>query len=99
MTMFSKLKQFKDLRSQAKTLKNQLEQKTVHVSVKGGKVSMVMDGNQDIVAIDIDPSLLSPDKKKELEEGLKEAFADAVKKVQRLMVETMRSSGMQLPGM
>lgn len=97
--MFSKLKQFKDLRDQAKTLKGQLEQKTVHVTTKGGKISMVMDGNQDIVALDIDSSLLSPDKKKDVEEGVKEAFADAVKKVQRVMVETMRSSGMQLPGM
>lgn len=97
--MFSKLKQFKDMRDQAKSLQNLLAQETVHADAKGGKINLVMDGNQKIVSLDIDPSLLSPDKKKDVEEGVKEALDGAVKKVQRVMVEKMRSSGMSLPGM
>ncbi|MBI3956362.1 MAG: YbaB/EbfC family nucleoid-associated protein [Candidatus Kerfeldbacteria bacterium] len=97
--MFSKLKQIKDLRSQAKTLQAKLAEETVHADAKGGKINLVMDGNQKIVSLDIDASLLSPDKKKEVEEGVKEALEDAVKKVQRVMVEKMRGSGMNLPGM
>lgn len=97
--MFSKLKQFKDMRDQAKSLQNLLAQETVHAEAKGGKINLVMDGNQKIVSLDIDPSLLSPDKKKDVEEGVKEALDGAVKKVQRVMVEKMRSSGMSLPGM
>ena len=99
MTMFSKLKQFKDLRDQAKSLQGQLAQETVHAEARGGKIRVVMDGNQKIVSLDIDPSLLSPEKKKEVEDGIIEVLEDAVKKVQRIMVEKMRSSGMSLPGM
>ena len=97
--MFSKLKQIKDLRSQAKTLQNTLSQETVHADAKGGKINLVMDGNQKIVSLDIDTSLLSPDKKKDVEDGIKEALDGAVKKVQRVMVDKMKSSGMSLPGM
>lgn len=98
-SMFSKLKQIKDLRSQAKSLQGKLAQETVHASAKGGKINVVMDGNQKIVALEIDPSLLTPEQKKDVEDGIKEAIEEALKKVQRIMVEKMRSSGMSLPGM
>jgi DNA-binding YbaB/EbfC family protein len=97
--MFSKLKQYKELRDQAKQLQNKLAQETVHADAKGGKISLVMDGNQKVVALDIDPSLLSPEKKQEVEDGIKAAFEDAVKKAQRVMAEQMRGSGFSLPGM
>lgn len=97
--MFSKLKQIKDLRSQAKSLQNTLAEETVHADAKGGRINLVMDGNQKIVSLDIDSSLLTPEKKKEVEEGVKEAMENALKKVQHIMVEKMRASGMSLPGM
>lgn len=98
MTVFSKLKQFKDLRSQAKTLQNKLAEETVHADAKGGKVTVIMDGNQKITALDIDTSLLSPDKKKEVEEGVQEAIESAIKKVQRVMAAKIKDSGISLPG-
>lgn len=97
MAMFSKLKQFKDLRSQAKSLQNTLAAETVHADARGGKIQLVMDGNQKITILDIDPSLLSPDRKKEVEDGIKEAIESATKKVQKIMAEKLQSSGMSLP--
>lgn len=97
--MFSKLKQFRDLRSQAKSLQSILAEETVHGEGKGGKVQVVMDGNQKIVTLDIDDALLLPEKKKDVEEGLKEALDDAIKKAQRVMAEKMRASGISLPGL
>lgn len=99
MTVFSKLKQFKDLRSKAKSLQSMLAQETVHADAKGGKIGILMDGNQKVLSLDIDPSLLSPDKKKDVEDGVKEALDNAIKKAQRVMAEKMKSSGIQLPGM
>lgn len=99
MAVFSKLKQFKELRSQAKTLQHELAQETVHADAKGGKIQIVMDGNQKIVTLDIDPSLLSPEKKHDVEEGLKDAMENAVKKVQRIMAEKVRKGNISLPGM
>lgn len=97
MAIFSKLKQFKDMRSQAKSLQNLLAAETVHADAKGGKIQLVMDGNQKISILDIDPLLLSPDKKKEVEEGVKEAIENATKKVQKVMAEKLQASGMSLP--
>lgn len=97
MAVFSKLKQFKDLRSQAKTLQSELASQTVHADAKGGKIQIVMDGNQKISILDIDASLLSPDKKKEVEDGVKEALENAMKKVQKVMADKLKSSGMELP--
>ncbi len=97
MAIFSKLKQFKDMRSQAKSLQSVLAKETVHADAKGGKIQLVMDGNQKISILDIDPSLLSPDRKKEVEEGVKEAIESATKKVQKVMAEKLQASGMSLP--
>lgn len=99
MAMFSKLKQYKDLRSQAKTLQGTLAQETVHADACGGKINLVMDGNQKIISLDIEASLLAPEKKKEIEDGVKDVVSSAVKKVQRVMVDKMKASGMSLPGM
>ncbi len=97
--MFNKLKQFKDLRSQAKQIKDVLGQETTQGEADWGKVKVKINGNQEILNIEIDPELLSPDKKEKLESAIKEATNDAIKKVQRIMAEKMRESGFSLPGM
>ncbi len=99
MALFSQLKQIKDLRHQAKSLQDMLAQETVSADAKGGKIRLVMDGNQAIQSLDIDDSLLTPERKAELTEGVREAVNDAIKKVQKVMAEKMRQSGMSLPGM
>lgn len=89
--MFNKLKQFKDLRSQAKTLQNALKEETVEVEKSGVKI--VMDGNQEITSIDVSPDLLSPDKKQQLESAIKSANTSAIEKTKRVMAQKMQSMG------
>lgn len=97
--MFNKLKQFKDLRDQAKQLKDVLGQETAEGSGDWGKVKIQMNGNQEVLAVTIDPELLNADKKEKLESAIKEATNDAIKKIQRKMAEKMQQSGFSLPGM
>ncbi|OGY41894.1 MAG: nucleoid-associated protein, YbaB/EbfC family [Candidatus Buchananbacteria bacterium RBG_13_36_9] len=97
--MFNKLKQFKDLRDQAKQMQNTLAQESTEGSADWGKVKVKINGNQEVLDVQIDPELLSADKKDKLETAIKEATNDAIKKVQRIMAEKMRSSGFNLPGM
>jgi len=97
MAIFSKLKQYKDLRSEAKKFQSTMATENVHGEAAGGKIHIIMDGNQDIMAIDIADELLNPAKKKEVEDGLKKAFADAVKKIQRVMAEKVRKGDLSLP--
>ncbi len=91
--MFNKLKQFKDLRDQAKTLQNALGQESVTVSSAGGRVSLTMDGNLGLVNVAVDHDLLAPEKKEKLEAALKEAHADALKKIQRIVAAKMKEMG------
>ena len=79
--MFNKLKQFKDLRDQAKTMQNALAGETVYADSGHGKIQVVMDGNQHVNGVSVDPEFLAPNKKGELERNLQEAFNNAVDEV------------------
>ncbi len=93
MAGFQKLKQFRELRSQAKELQNQLSQETVHVDRMGGKIALVMDGNQKVLSLHIDPALVTNGNAEDLSKELSELFNDGVKKVQRAMAQKMAKEG------
>ncbi len=91
--MLNKLKQFKDMRSQAKELQSKLAQETVTVQAAGGKIVMTMDGNLKMTGLAIDDELLSVSHKQKLQEGMKDAHEDALKKIQRIMAMKMKEMG------
>ncbi|MEK7537854.1 MAG: YbaB/EbfC family nucleoid-associated protein [Patescibacteria group bacterium] len=98
--MFNKLKQFKDLRHQAKEMQHTLAQETVYADSARGKVQVVMDGNQHVNGLTIDPELLKPERKTETEKAVQDAFNDAVKKSQMAMAKKAREMGhLNLPGL
>lgn len=89
--MFNKLKQFKDLRSQAKTLQNALKEETIEVE-KGG-VTITMDGNQEITNVNVSSGLLTPEKKQDLEKAIKDANTSAIEKTKRIMAKKNAING------
>lgn len=90
--MFSKLKQFKDLRSQAKTMQDALAQESVS-EIKNG-VSVTLNGNMEVISLSLNPNL----DKNAQEEALKACFNSAVKSAQRLMAKKLQDMG-GLPGL
>jgi DNA-binding protein YbaB len=95
--MFQKLKQYKDLRDSAKDAQNVLSQETVHADAAGGKINIIIDGNQKIVSLDIDTSLLAPENKEKVEKGVKDAIESANKKLQRVMLKKIQSGELKMP--
>lgn len=89
--MFNKLKQVKDLRDQAKSLQSKLAEESVTVEHKG--CTMKIDGNQKILNLDINQELLSANNKQKLEETIVKLHEDALKKVQKVMMQKMREQG------
>jgi DNA-binding protein YbaB len=85
--MFNKLKQYKDMRGQAKTLQNALAEEKVTIE-KGG-ITLTMDGNQKVLEVKIDRSLTA----EKIEKILPGVLEDATKKVQRKMMMTMQKMG------
>jgi len=91
--MFNKLKQFKDIRDQAKTIQSALEKESVTTTAASNLISLTMNGNLDVTDVKIDESLLNSDKKTKIEEGIKSAHKDALKKMQRTMATKMKEMG------
>ena len=92
--MFSKLKQYKDLRDKAKTLQNTLGQE--HITLERNGITITLNGNLEVETVKLNPEL-NAEKQAEI---LKDLFNEAVKKIQRVMAEKMRGmEGFNLPGM
>ncbi|TSC56391.1 MAG: YbaB/EbfC family DNA-binding protein [Parcubacteria group bacterium Gr01-1014_18] len=93
--MFNKLKQIKDMVDKAKQfkdLKAELEKEHVEGAGGSGKVKIKLNGAQQILSIDIDPSFLTPDQKSKLESAVKDAFEDGNKKMQKIMMSKMTAN-------
>lgn len=90
--MFSKLKQFKDLRSQAKLMQDALAQETVTEEKNGVKI--VLNGNMEVISLSLGEGL----NKQTQEDALKTCFNNAVKRAQRLMAKKLQDMG-GLPGL
>lgn len=87
--MFNKLKQFNDLKNQAKALQDELSKESITVS--SGGVEITMDGNLTLQHVVIDEKILGDGKK--IEKGMVDAHADALKKMQRKMAMKMQQMG------
>ncbi|MFH1712869.1 MAG: YbaB/EbfC family nucleoid-associated protein [Candidatus Jacksonbacteria bacterium] len=87
--MFNKLKQFKDLRSQAKQMQKQMEQETLEKSKDGVRIKI--NGSNEILEMDIVDDLMSD--KEKLIRIIKELFKDAVKSMQKKMALKMMKGG------
>ncbi len=90
--MFSKLKQFRDLRSQAKTMQSALSKESVDQEKNGVKVSL--NGNLEITQISLNDSL----SKEEQEKALMSCLNEAIKKTQKIMAKKMQEMG-GIPGL
>ncbi len=90
--MFNKLRQFKDLRSQAKTMQNALAQETITEEKNGVKV--VLNGNMEVLELKLGDGL----SKDAQESALKSCFNDALKRAQRIMAKKLQDMG-GIPGM
>ncbi|MBI5733359.1 MAG: YbaB/EbfC family nucleoid-associated protein [Candidatus Kerfeldbacteria bacterium] len=99
-SMFSKLKEIKDLRQQAKSIQSVLAQESVEATAAWGKIKVKMNGNQEVQKVEINAEMMTPAKKSDLEKGLQEATNDAIKKVQKIMAEKIRAQGgLNIPGL
>ncbi|MBI4138947.1 YbaB/EbfC family nucleoid-associated protein [Candidatus Uhrbacteria bacterium] len=89
--MFNKLKQFKDIRERAKSLQSTLSQERTEGSAGWGKVKVIVDGNQRVVSVAIEPDMMQD--KQKLEGLVKDATNDAMEKVQKILATKMKDLG------
>lgn len=87
--MFSKLKQFKDIRDRAKSIQSSLSQERAEGSAGWGKVKATVDGNQRVTSVTIDPSVAIHD----APALVKDAVNDAMEKIQKTLASKMKDLG------
>ncbi|KKQ27302.1 MAG: DNA-binding protein, YbaB/EbfC family [Candidatus Magasanikbacteria bacterium GW2011_GWC2_37_14] len=99
--MFTKLKQFKDLRTQAKQWQNTMGEESATGEAAFGKVKVTLNGNLEVSNVEIADELLATDKKDKLQTAVKEAHNEALKKIQKIMAVKMKEMGglPQIPGL
>ena len=90
--MFNKLKQIKDLRSQAKTMQNALAQESA--TTERGGIKIVMDGNMSVTEMKISEAL----SREQIEKEMPKAINDSIKNVQKIMAKKMQEMG-GIPGL
>jgi len=87
--MFNKLKQIKDLRNKAKSLQAQLAEVMVVGKANSGKIMVTVDGNQEVQGVKIEDGQSTSD----IEDGVKKAFQDAHKQLQKELANRMKDMG------
>lgn len=85
--MFEKLKQIKDLRSQAKTMQSALAGESATAEKNG--VTITLNGNLEMTAVAIADGMT----KAQIEKAVLEASNEAVKKAQKVIAEKMQAMG------
>lgn len=92
--MLNKYKKFKDLKKQAKNMETELATVISEGSAAWNKVKVTINGNRDLIDVQIDESMLSSDKKDELQDAIKNAFKDATgTKFQMKLAKKMQAMG------
>ena len=87
-TVFNKLKQFKDLRSQAKKMQKQMEEEVLEKSKDGVRIQI--NGANEILELHIDDELMG--NKEKLIKVIKNIFKDAIGEMQKKMAKKMMGS-------
>ena len=88
--MFNKLKQIKDLRSQAKTMQDALAGESVTAEKSG--VTIEMNGNMQVTSVKIAEGTSTSD----AEKAVKTVINDAIKQTQKLMAKKIKKYYEQL---
>jgi len=85
--MFNKLKQFKDLKSQAKLMQDALAEEKITEEKSG--ITISMNGNMEVLSV----TIADGQTKEAIETGVKSCMNEAIKKTQRLMAKKMQEMG------
>ncbi len=95
--MWDMMKQMRGVQDNLKSLQDELKSERVEGSSGGGMVTAVMDGQQNLIALNIDPSIVDADDTEMLEELVVAAMNQTRTQAQTLSQE--RLSGLLPPGL
>ena len=95
------LKQAQDMQKKISKSQKELANKTIEATSGGGMVRVEMNGNQDLLSLNIEKEVVDPDDVEMLEDLIIAAIEEAKKKVKEMVESEMSglTGGMKIPGM
>lgn len=100
--MIDKMKQLYDMQKKAKQIQKELKETEIEAKSADGGVTIVFNGEIHIVSVQIEEFMLAIEKKRELEQAIKNTTAQAIAKAQAIAAEKakgmMGDLGINLPG-
>lgn len=99
--MFDKAKQLYDLQKKARAIQKELKETEIEAKAANGLVAVVVSGEQHVLSVEIDESLLRPENKRDLEKALTQAASEALSRAQAIAAEKMKviAGDLNIPGM
>ncbi len=101
MNMKKMMKQAQQMQAKMQKMQEDLAEKTIEATSGGGVVKAVVNGQKDLVDLEIDPEAMDPEDAEMLEDLIVAAINEAMRKVQEMIEDEMGdiTGGMNLPGM
>lgn len=93
------MKQAQKFQAKIAKLQEELGDKTVEASSGGGMVTVVANGRQEVISINIDPEVIDPEDAEMLQDLVLAAVNDALSRAKEMVSEEMGrlTQGMNLP--
>lgn len=101
MVDFSKAKELYDLQKKARAIQKALKNTEIEAKSNDGWVTVVMNGEQHLVDIQISDEAYNADNKKALENAIKNTVTQAISRAQAYAAEQMKevAGGLGIPGL
>ncbi|UOY91393.1 YbaB/EbfC family nucleoid-associated protein [Ectobacillus sp. JY-23] len=98
--MNNMMKQMQKMQKQMQAAQEELLEKTVEGTAGGGMVTVVVNGNKQVLEVKIKEDVVDPDDIEMLQDLVMAATNDALKKIEDLTMSTMGqfTKGLNLPG-
>jgi len=95
------LKQAQEMQSRMAKIQEELANKTVQGSAGGGMVQATVNGQFNLTAVKIEPSVVNPNEKEMLEDLILAAVNDGMRKARELASSEMSklTGGLKIPGL
>ena len=101
MNMNNLMKQAQQMQKRMLDIQEELATRTVEATVGGGMVTVVVNGQQELMSLTISPEVVDPDDIEMLEDLIVAAVNEARHQAQELMTQEMTklTGGVKIPGL
>ena len=94
------LKQAQRIQAELAKVQEEMAQKTIEASSGGGMVSVVVNGRQEVISINIEREVVNPEDIDMLQDLVLAAVNEGIRKSQEMVAEEMKrlTGGLSIPG-